>query len=181
MTAPIPSSPSSRCAAARGLAAVLAVLLVAAAAGAQAGPRKKPLEVAVVAVPEGSLSVDAVGAPITGIVDLDPGVPPGVTQSTSFDIPEDGRLALDWVGARLGFDRELPAGERFALFIEANPSLQTPIVFAEASGNEIHFGGPVPIVLEGGGSLRFFVLGSFGGATVQSARYSFSGRVLPVE
>jgi hypothetical protein len=104
-----------------------------------------------------------------------------VTQSTSFDIPDDGRLALDWVGARLTFDRALPAGVRFTLLIEANPSLQVPIVFAEASGSEIHFGGPVPIVLEGGGSLRFAVLGSFGAATVQSARYSFSGRLLPVE
>jgi len=170
-----------RCAAARLLVAALAVGLLAAPAGAHPPAKKKPVEVAVVSLPGGAVSVDAVGTPITGIVDLDPDVPAGVTQSSSFEIPEEGRLALDWVGARLTFDRSLPEGTRFALFIEANPSLQVPIVFAEASGSEIHFGAPVPIVLEANGNLRFFVLGSFGGAIVQSARYSFSGRLLPLE
>jgi hypothetical protein len=172
---------SSRAAAARLLAAALAVGLLAAPAAAHPPVKRKPLEVAVVSVPGGAASVDALGTPITGIVDLDPDVPDGVTQSSSFEIPEEGRLALDWVGARLTFDRSLPEGTRFALFIEANPSLQVPIVFAEASGSEIHFGAPVPIVLEANGSLRFFVLGSFGGAIVQSARYSFAGRLLPLE
>jgi hypothetical protein len=30
------------------------------------------------------------------------------------------------------------------------------------------------------GSLRFAILGSFGGAQVQFARYSFTGRLVPV-
>ncbi|HSJ96332.1 MAG TPA: hypothetical protein VLC53_04630 [Myxococcota bacterium] len=163
----------------RPFAIVLLVPFLFVAGGAAAGDEKRPpVEISVVSAPVGALSVDGLGAPIGGIVDIRDGLPPGATDSDSFEIPDGQVLILDQVGAFATFDRDLPAGARFPLFLTGG-GVQMPIGFGEAIGNEIHVAIPLSIVLRG--NFNFAILGDFGGAIVQFARYSFAGRLVPVQ
>jgi hypothetical protein len=156
----------------------LALLLPAllAAGAAHAGGNKRPVQVEVLSLPSGALEVGALGTPIGAIVDLAEGLPPGVTDSAPFAVPAGQQLILDQVGAFATFDRELPAGARFPLFLTGG-GVQMPLGFGEAVGNQIHVAIPLSLVVSG--SLNFAILGEFGGATVQFARYSLAGRLVP--
>jgi hypothetical protein len=161
----------------RPFAIVLLVPFLFVAGGAAAGERP-PVEISVVSAPAGALSVDGLGAPIGGIVDIRDDLPPGPTDSDSFEIPDGQVLILDQVGAFATFDSKLPAGARFPLFLTGG-GVQMPIGFGEAIGNEIHVAIPLSIVLRG--NFNFAILGDFGGAIVQFARYSFAGRLVPAQ
>jgi len=166
----------------RLLASALLVPALLAASVAQAGGKKPAptLNVNVVSAPAARTSLGDLGKPIGEVLARDPQNPINATDSTRFEIPENRVLALDWVGGRAVFDQNLPVGARYTLLIQEDGGISVPIAFAEANGNVIEFGAPVPMVLGGGnGTFLFAVLGSFGGATVSSVNYGFSGRLLP--
>jgi hypothetical protein len=157
--------------------ALLAPLLLAAGGAAAGGPKRGAFEVAIVSAPPAEASVAALGTPIGAIVDRREGLPASATDSDSFEIPAGQQLIVDQVGAFATFDRELPAGARFPLFLVGS-GVQMPIGFGEASGNQIHVAIPLAIALRSG-SIHFAIVGSFGGANVEFARYSFAGRLVP--
>lgn len=159
---------------------LIPALLAANVAGASGKKPAPTLNVNVVSAPAPRTSLHDLGKPIGEVLARDPQLPQGATDSTRFEIPEKRVLALDWVGARATFEQNLPVGERYTLLLQEDGGISVPIAFAEANGNVIEFGAPVPMVVGGGnGTILFAVLGNFGGATLGGVLYGFSGRLLP--